>query len=89
MGIQFVERHFASVEELQGGVRALRAGEVDAYLEVADPMVNNQSQLIIDTTRTKKVTDHVQFPKSSRHVSQLFRKRPQDVRQAIQRREGG
>src|SRR6266576_6553903 len=36
MGIQFVERHIASVEELQAGVRALRAGEVDAYLAVSD-----------------------------------------------------
>ena len=33
MGIQFVERHVASVEELQAGVRALRPGEVDAFLK--------------------------------------------------------
>jgi putative tryptophan/tyrosine transport system substrate-binding protein len=46
-------------------VRALRAGEVDAYFTVSDPMANNQAQLIIDTARVKKlptmfdVTSHV------------------------------
>jgi putative ABC transport system substrate-binding protein len=55
MGIQLVERHFASVEELQAGVRALRAGEVDAYLAMAEPMVINQSQLIIDTAKAKRL----------------------------------
>ena len=55
MGVEFVERHVASVEELQAGVRALRAGEVDAYFEVSDAMVNNQAQLIIDTARAKRL----------------------------------
>ena len=54
MGIQFVERHIASVEELQAGVRALRAGEVDAYLAVSDAIASNQAQLIIDTARIKR-----------------------------------
>jgi len=51
MGIQFVERHVASVEELQAGIRAVRAGEVDAFFQLADPMVLGQAQLIIDTAR--------------------------------------
>jgi putative ABC transport system substrate-binding protein len=55
MGIQLIERHFASVEELQAGVRALRAGEVDAYLAMAEPIVINQSQLIIDTAKAKRL----------------------------------
>jgi putative ABC transport system substrate-binding protein len=55
MGIQLVERHVSSVDELQAGLRSLRVGEVDAYLAVADPMVTNQSQLIIDTARAKKL----------------------------------
>ena len=55
MGLELVERHVASVEELQARVRALRAGEVDAYLAVSDPMANNQAQLIIDTARVKKL----------------------------------
>ena len=55
MGIQLVERHVASVEELQAGVRALKAGEVDAVFAVSDPMTINQAQLIIDTARVKRL----------------------------------
>jgi putative ABC transport system substrate-binding protein len=54
-GVEFVERHFASVEELQAGVRAIRAGEVDAFFQLSDSMVNSQTQLIIDTARTKRL----------------------------------
>ena len=52
MGLQLVERHVASAEELQASVRALRAGEVDAYLAVSDPVASNEAQLIIDTARS-------------------------------------
>jgi putative ABC transport system substrate-binding protein len=55
LGVELVERHFASVEELQAGVRALRAGEVDAFFKVSDPMVSSQAQLIIDTARVKRL----------------------------------
>jgi putative tryptophan/tyrosine transport system substrate-binding protein len=55
MGIQFVERHVVSVEELQASVRALRAGEVDAVFEVSDALVVIQDQLIIDTARAKRL----------------------------------
>jgi putative ABC transport system substrate-binding protein len=55
IGIQLVERHFASIEELQAGVRALKPWEFDAYLAMAEPMVVNQSQLIIDTAKAKKL----------------------------------
>jgi putative ABC transport system substrate-binding protein len=53
--VELVERHVASVEELQAGLRALRVGEVDAVFEVSDPMVVNQDQLIIDTARVKRL----------------------------------
>jgi len=55
MGVELVERHIASVEELQAGIRALRAGEVDAFFKVSDPLVDNQAQLIIDTARVKRL----------------------------------
>lgn len=61
MGIQFVERHVVSVEELQAGVRALRAGEVDAYLAASDPLAGNQAQLIIDTARDLRLPTMVNF----------------------------
>ena len=55
MGLQLVERHFTSADELQAAVRALREGEVHAYLAVSDPTASNQAQLIIDTARDKKL----------------------------------
>jgi putative ABC transport system substrate-binding protein len=55
MGIQFVERHVASVEELQAGMRAFRAGEVDAFFQLGDPLTSNQAQLIIDTAKVKRL----------------------------------
>ena len=51
MGIQLVERHIASAEELQAGVRALK----DAYFEVSDALVHIHAQLIIDTARGKRL----------------------------------
>ena len=54
-GVELVERHFASVEELQAGIRAVKAGEVDAFFQLSDSMVNNQAQLIIDTARVKRL----------------------------------
>src|SRR2546427_5925246 len=54
-GVELVERHFASVEELQAGIRAVRAGEVDAFFQLGDAMVGNQGQLIIDPARGKRL----------------------------------
>jgi putative ABC transport system substrate-binding protein len=55
MGIQLVERHVASVEELRAGVQSLKAGEVDAVFEVSDALTVIQDQLIIDTARVKRL----------------------------------
>ena len=38
MGLQLVERHVASVEQLEGSVRAVKAGEMDAFFEVQDAL---------------------------------------------------
>jgi len=54
MGIQLVERHVASVEELRAGVQSLKAGEMDAFLQVAEVLTVIQDQLIIDTSRVKR-----------------------------------
>jgi putative ABC transport system substrate-binding protein len=55
MGLQLVERHIASADELQASLRALRAGEVDAYLAVSDPIASNEAQFIIDTAKVKRL----------------------------------
>ncbi|MGH7833075.1 MAG: ABC transporter substrate-binding protein [Candidatus Binatia bacterium] len=54
-GVELIERHFASVEELQAGIRAVKVGEVDAFFQLSDSMVNNQAQLIIDTARVRRL----------------------------------
>jgi putative ABC transport system substrate-binding protein len=54
-GVELVERHFASVGELQASIRALRVGEVDAFFQLSDSMVNSQAQLIIDTARDRRL----------------------------------
>jgi putative ABC transport system substrate-binding protein len=55
MGIQLVERHVTSVEELRAGVQSLKAGEVDAVFEVSDALTVIQDQLIIDTATVKRL----------------------------------
>jgi putative ABC transport system substrate-binding protein len=55
IGLELIERHVASVEELQAALGALKAREMDAYLLLSDGMVISQAQLIIDTARAKKL----------------------------------
>jgi putative ABC transport system substrate-binding protein len=55
LGLEFIERHVASVEELRSALGAFKAGDADAYLYTADPIVVSQAQLIIDTARNKKL----------------------------------
>jgi putative tryptophan/tyrosine transport system substrate-binding protein len=55
LGLKFIERQVASVEELQKALQALKPGEADAYFYIADAMVVSQAQLIIDRTKAKKV----------------------------------
>jgi putative ABC transport system substrate-binding protein len=61
MGLQIVERHVASAEELQASLRALRAGEVDAYLALSDPVASNEAQLIIDAARVRRMPTMFDF----------------------------
>ena len=55
LGVQLVERHVRSIEELRRGLEALKPHEVDAYFEITDPMVSNQWQLIIDAARARRL----------------------------------
>ena len=53
--LELIERPVASVEELRAGLRALRPGEADAYFHVSDAMVTSQTELIIESTRAKRL----------------------------------
>lgn len=55
MGLRLIERHYASVTELQAGIRALKGSDADAFFTVADPVVDNQFHLIIDPAIAKRL----------------------------------
>ena len=55
LGLNFVERHVTSVEELRQALQALKGGEADAYFFISSLIVTSQAQLIIDTARAKKL----------------------------------
>ncbi len=55
LGLRFVERHVASVEEVRSALQGLKVGEANAFFYTPDAMVGSQSQLIIDTARAKKL----------------------------------
>ena len=55
LGLKFGERHVTSVAEIQKALQALKPGEADAYFSTPDAMVTSEAQLIIDTTKAKKI----------------------------------
>ena len=55
LGLNFVERHVTSVEELRQALQALKGGEADAYFYTTSLIVTSHAQLIIDTARAKKL----------------------------------
>ena len=55
MGLELVERHGSTVEELQNEMRSLKVGDVDAFFAVSDVMVNFQPEVIIDAARSKRL----------------------------------
>ncbi len=55
LNLTLVERHVASVAELRDGLKALRAGEFDAYVYAGDAMVGSQSQSIIEAANAIKL----------------------------------
>jgi putative ABC transport system substrate-binding protein len=55
LSLELLERRVASVEELRASLRALRAGEADAFCPMTDNLVISQTALVIETARTKKL----------------------------------
>jgi putative ABC transport system substrate-binding protein len=60
-GFQLIERHATSDQAFIESVRALKAGEVDAYLAVSDPLAANHARLIIDTAKDKRLPTMFDF----------------------------
>ncbi|HWH79218.1 MAG TPA: ABC transporter substrate-binding protein, partial [Candidatus Binatus sp.] len=53
--LKLVEREVKSIDALKEALNSLKAGEFDAYLYIADPMVASQSQSVIDVALAKKL----------------------------------
>ena len=53
--VQFIERHVASVDELQKTLLEFKVGEADAYVDASDAMVFSQSQLVINMAKLKRL----------------------------------
>jgi putative ABC transport system substrate-binding protein len=62
--VELLERRVASVEELRAGLRALRAGEADAFYPMTDNLVISQTALVIETARAKKLPTMFSEPDS-------------------------
>jgi putative ABC transport system substrate-binding protein len=55
LGVQLVERHVRTAEELRLGLQALKPGEVDAFFQISDALVTSQADLVIDAARARKL----------------------------------
>jgi putative ABC transport system substrate-binding protein len=55
LGIDLIERHVSSPEELREDVSALRAADADAYFFVSDAMVNSQERAIVDRANALRI----------------------------------
>ncbi len=55
LNVKLAERQVKSIEELNAGLDALKAGEFDAYLYMPDPMVVSQAPRIVEVARAKRL----------------------------------
>ena len=55
LGLKFIERHVTSSDELQKSLQGLKTGEADVFFYTLDAMVGSQVQMIIETTKAKKL----------------------------------
>ena len=55
LGLQLVERHVRSAEELRLGLKALKPRDADAFFQISDGMVTSQAHLVIDAAKAKRM----------------------------------
>jgi ABC-type uncharacterized transport system substrate-binding protein len=73
LGVQVVERHVGSIEELRLNLQGLKSREVDAYFHTPGLLATSQALLIIETTRGKKLP--TMFHEQSLVAKPLLRRR--------------
>lgn len=54
-GVNLTERQVETADQLKKALAAIKGGEFDAYLYIADPMIAVQAQLVVDAARAKKL----------------------------------
>jgi putative ABC transport system substrate-binding protein len=55
LGLELLERHVASVAELQKALRGFRGGEADAYFAAADAMLDSETQSVIAMVKSNRL----------------------------------
>ena len=55
VNVKLAERQVKSIDEINGALDALKAGEFDAYLYMPDPMVVSQAPRIVEVARAKRL----------------------------------
>lgn len=55
LGLEMIERHVATVEELRNALQAFRADEADAYFAASDAMLDSQTHSVIETMKAKRL----------------------------------
>jgi len=55
LGIDLVERHVSTTEQVRDQLNALRAGEAEAYFFVSDAMVNSQETAIVERATVLRI----------------------------------
>jgi putative tryptophan/tyrosine transport system substrate-binding protein len=55
LGLELIERHVGSIEELQTALQTFRPDEAEAYIAISDAMIDSQIQSIIDMARAKNL----------------------------------
>ncbi len=54
-GVQVMERHAGSVDELRQALAAIKPREADAYFYISDSMVNSQARSVVTMAEAKKL----------------------------------
>src|SRR5215207_712437 len=55
LGVELIERHVATTEQLRDNLAELRAADADAYFFVSDAMVNSQDAVIVDRANALRI----------------------------------
>ena len=53
LGIDFLERHVSTPDELEAALEAFRPGDADAYVAVADALVESRSDLVVEMAQSQ------------------------------------